>query len=248
MHESEKIVYAKFQEPETYSENGRHIFMVLNAFTTDNYQIYLSGDVIRQLEGFFGKSVSDWPPPARLAISLPDLKVVDFLPEGIENGIYIFDKEDKELKGRTWRKRLRIKFDLFSPYPLSKPIIMPYAVHPMHSKIVAGEYLSKLRTTDRKVRIIFAGDVEGYKRKWISYPNEKLSRTDVISTVKARLGKHLRLANTSQELSEILESMYAKQLVIVDNDGARIEWNRWLDVIAQADFFSVPRNIDAHVS
>jgi len=56
MHEIEKIVYAKFQEPETYSERGRHIFAILNAFTADSYQIYLSKDVVRRLEENFGKS------------------------------------------------------------------------------------------------------------------------------------------------------------------------------------------------
>lgn len=243
MQESEKIVYVKFQEAETYRENGRHIFAILNAFTIENYQVYLCGDVQRRLKSIFGQSITDWPPPAKLAISLPDLKVVDSLPAGVEKGIYIFDTEDKGLKGRPWRKRLRIKFDLFSPYRLSKPIIMPYAVHPMHAKKVVGESLSELRATNRKVRILFAGDLEGYKRRWISHPKEKLSRVDVISTIKERLGEPLRLANTAQELSEIMESAYTKQLVIVDNDGARVDWNRWLDVIARADFFLCPPGI-----
>lgn len=243
MRESEKIVYVKFQEPETYRENGRHIFAVLNAFIIDNYQVYLCGDVQRRLESIFGPSITDWPPPAKLAISLPDLKVVDSLPAGIEEGIYVFDTEDKSLKGRQWRKRLRIKFDLFSPYRLSKPIIMPYPVHPMHAKRVVGESLSELRATKRKVRILFAGDLEGYKRRWIGYPKEKLSRIDVISTIKECLGEPLRLANTAQELNEIMESEHTKKFVLVDNDGARISWDRWLDVIARADFFLCPPGI-----
>lgn len=243
MREDEKIVYVKFQESETYRENGRHIFAILNAFASDNYQVYLCGDVQRRLESIFGQSITDWPPPAKLAISLPDLKVVDSLPAELEKGIYIFDTEDKGLKGRPWRKRLRIRFDLFSPYRLSKPIIMPYAVHPMHAKKVAGESLSELRATNRKIRILFAGDLVGYKRRWISYPKEKLSRIDVISTIKERLGEPLRLANTAQELREIMESAATKQFVFVDNGGARIDWNRWLDVIARADFFLCPPGI-----
>jgi hypothetical protein len=243
MRDSEKVVYVKFQEAETYRENGRHIFAVLNAFTIENYQVYLCADVQRRLETIFGQSIADWPPPARLAISLPDLKVVDSLPAGVEQGIYIFDTEDKGLKRLSWRKRLRIRFDLFSPYRLSKPIIMPYAVHPMHAKRVVGESLSELRATKRSVRILFAGDLEGYKRRWISYPEAKLSRVEVISTIKERLGEPLGLANTPEELSNILESAYTKQLVIVDNDGARVDWNRWLDVIARADFFLCPPGI-----
>ncbi len=243
MQKNEKIVYATFQEPETYRENGRHIFAVLNAFTTENYQVYLSSDVQRQLEGIFGPSISDWPPPARLAISLPGLKVVDSVPAGMENGIYIFDKADKGLKGRPWRKRLRIKFDLFSPYRFSKPVLLPYNVHPMHARKVEGESLSMLRDTDRKVRILFAGDLEGYKRRWISYPKQKLSRVDVISTIKERLGGQLRVAKTPEELNEIRRSEYTRQFVIVDNDGARVPWDQWVDVIAQADFFLCPPGI-----
>jgi glycosyltransferase involved in cell wall biosynthesis len=243
MQGSEKIVYVKLQEPETYRENGRHIFAVLNAFTTENYQVYLSGDVKRRLEGIFGQSTSDWPPPARLAISLPYLKVVDSLPSDIENGIYIFDKEDKGLKARPWRKKLRIKFDLFSPYRFSTPVLLPYNVHPMHANRVVGESLSMLRATNRNVRILFAGDLEGYKRRWISYPKQKLSRIDVISTIKERLGDHLRLAKTPDELNEVMNSEYTRELVIVDNDGARVPWDQWMDVIARADFFLCPPGI-----
>jgi len=243
MQENEKIVYAKFLEPETYRENGRHIFAVLNAFTIDNYQVCLSIDVQRRLEELFGQSISDWPPPARLAMSLPNVKVVDSLPSGIENGIYIFDKEDKGLKARPWRKRLRIKFDLFSPYRFSKPVFLPYNVHPMHANKVVGESLRMLRAANRKVNILFAGDLEGYKRRWISYPKQKLSRTDVISTIKERLGDHLRLAKTPNELNEVMNSEYARQLVIVDNDGARVPWDQWVDVIARADFFLWPPGI-----
>jgi hypothetical protein len=243
MQKNEKIVYVKFQEPETYRENGRHIFAVLNAFTIENYQVYLSSDVQRQLEGIFGQSISDWPPPARLAISLPGLKVADSTPAGIENGIYIFDKEEKGLKGRPWRKRLRIKFDLFSMYRFSKPVLMPYNVHPMHSTKVEGESLSLLRDTNRKITILFAGDLEGYKRRWISYPKQKLSRIEVISTIKEHLGEHLRVAKTPEELNTIMSSEYTRQLVIVDNDGARIPWDQWVDVIARADFFLCPPGI-----
>jgi len=243
MQESEKSVYVKFLEPETYRENGRHIFAVLNAFLLENYRVCLDSDVQHRLEGIFGQSIPDWPPPARLAITLAGLKVVDSLPAGAENGIYVFDREDKSLKGRTWRKRLRIRFDLFSPYRFSRPVLIPYNVHPMHAQKVVGESLDMLRTTKRRVRILFAGDLEGYKRRWINYPKEKLSRVDVISTIKERLGENLRQAMTPKELNEIMGAEYARQFVIVDNDGARIPWDQWVDVIARADFFLCPPGI-----
>lgn len=243
MQESEKVVYVKFQEPETYRENGRHIFAILNAFTIDDYEVYLCRDVQRRLEAIFGESIADWPPPARLALSLPDLKIVDSLPAGVARGIYVFDTKGKGLGRLQWRKQLRVRFDMFSPYRFSKPIIMPYAVHPMHAERVVGESLAGLRATKRNVRILFAGDLEGYKRTWIRYPEAKLTRTEVISTLKERLGDPLRLANTPQDLNAVMESGYTRQLVIVDNDGARIEWTRWMDVIARADFFLCPPGI-----
>lgn len=243
MRESEKVVYVKFQELETYRENGRHIFAVLNAFTVNEYEVYLCRDVQHRLESIFGKSIADWPPPARLALSLPGLNVVDSLPAGIERGIYIFDTKEKSIGRLPWRKQLRIKFDMFSPYRFSKPIIMPYAVHPMHARRVVGASLAELRAAKRNIRILFAGDLEGYKRTWIRYPEAKLTRTEVITTLKERLGDLLRLANTPWELNEAMKSEYVKQLVIVDNDGARIEWTRWMDVIAQADFFLCPPGI-----
>ncbi len=243
MLETEKVVYVKFQEPETFRENGRHIFAILNAFAIANYDVYLCSEVQRKLQAIFGQSISDFPPPARLAMTLPDLKIVDSVPSGADKGIYVFDREDKNLKHLPWRKRLKVKFDMFSPYRFSKPIIMPYAVHPMHAMRVIGESLKLLRASSRKIRVLFAGDLEGYKRRWIRFPYEKLSRVDVISALKARLGESLRLANTSQDLHEILDSTYTRQFVLVDNDGARIEWSQWVDIIAQADFFLCPPGI-----
>lgn len=243
MRESEKIVYVKFQEAETYLENGRHIFAILYAFIAGNYQVYLSSHVQRRLEGIFGESIVDWPPPARLAISMPELKIVDSLPPDAEAGIYIFDTEDEGLGTRSWRKRLRIRFDLYSPYRLSKPIIMPYAVHPMHATRATGESLVNLRDTERKVKLLFAGDLVGYKQRWIRYPEIKLSRIDVVSAIKNRLGDPFRIVNTPQELNNIMQSAYTREFVFVDNDGARVQWSRWMDIIARADFFLCPPGI-----
>jgi hypothetical protein len=243
MRDSEKLAFVKFQRPETFRENGRHIFAVLNAFAAAGYDVYLSGEVKRRLQSIFGQSTADWPPPAKLALSLPDLSIVDSLPRGTDEGLYIFDDEDSALKKHSWRKRLRIGFDLFSPYRFSKPLIMPYNVHPMHANRVVGESLRTLRATERKVRILFAGDLQGYKRRWIKHPKVKLSRMDVIATLKERLGSELRVAESPEMLSDILESAYTRQLVIVDNDCARVAWDRWLDVIARADFFLCPPGI-----
>ena len=243
MLEAEKTVYVKFQEPETYRENGRHIFAILNAFTIDNYTVYLSFDVQRQLESIFGSSIANWPPPAKLAIALPGLRVVNSVPPGVEKCIYVFDTQEDSLKREPWRKRLRVGFDLFSPYRLSRPIIMPYAVHPMHANKVLGESLGALRAENRNVRILFAGDLEGYKRRWIRFPSEKLSRMDVISTIRERLDGQLTVATTRDELDAILAATYTNQLVIVDNDNARVPWEQWVDVIARADFFLCPPGI-----
>jgi glycosyltransferase involved in cell wall biosynthesis len=147
------------------------------------------------------------------------------------------------LDSRSWRQRVHIGFELFSPFYFSKPIILPYNVHPMHAQKVVGESLHVLRAANRKVKILFAGDLQGYKRRWIKYPKEKLSRIDVVTTVKERMGESLRYAMTPDELSQILESDYSKQFVIVDNDGARVPWDRWMDVIAKADFFLCPPGI-----
>ncbi len=225
-----------------FRENGRHIFAILNAFVMADYKVFLSRDVQRKLESIFGQSVVDWPPPARLTLSLPDLKIIDSLPSDTDNGIYIYDREDESLKSHSWHKRLKIKFDLFSPYRFSKPMIMPYALHPMHATPEIGGTLKILRSSNRKIRILFAGDAEGYQRKWIRYPRTKLSRVEVLSTLKERLGKSLRLTDTTQDLNEILASTYTRQCVLV-GPQARIEWSQWLNIIAQADFFLSPPGI-----
>jgi len=239
---NKKFIYVKFHEADMFRENGRHIFAILNAFVMADYKVFLSRDVQRKLESIFGQSVVDWPPPARLTLSLPDLKIIDSLPSDTDNGIYIYDREDESLKSHSWHKRLKIKFDLFSPYRFSKPMIMPYALHPMHATPEIGGTLKILRSSNRKIRILFAGDAEGYQRKWIRYPRTKLSRVEVLSTLKERLGKSLRLTDTTQDLNEILASTYTRQCVLV-GPQARIEWSQWLNIIAQADFFLSPPGI-----
>ncbi|WP_300463364.1 glycosyltransferase [Desulfobacula sp.] len=243
MNESKKIVYVDFHAPETYRENGRHIFAILNPFIIEGFQVYISKNVQHQLEKLHGNSITDWPPPARLMISLSGLKVVDSLSLDFKGGIYIFDKKDKKLIGHPWHKWLQVKFDIFSPYRFSKPILLPYNVHPMNAKRVVGESLNSLRIARRNVRILFAGDLEGYKRRWISFPKEKLSRLNVISTIKERLDSPLLQANSPEELNTILESVYSKNLVIIDNDESRVAWEQWMDVIAHADFFLCPPGI-----
>ncbi len=238
-----KTVYVKFLEAETYRENGRHIFAVLNPFLLAGYRVYLDDTVRQRLAELFGDSVADWPPPARLAISLPGLELMGSPSPGAENGIYIFDRKDPQLGGRSWRQFLRVRFDLFSSFPFSKPVLLPYNVHPMHATRVVGESLRELRNLPRRIRVLFAGDMQGYKRRWIKYPKEKLSRIDVISTVKTRMDENLELAMTGDDLTRLLNSTYMRKFVLVDNDGARVPWDRWMDVIARADFFLCPPGI-----
>ncbi len=238
-----KIVYVKFLEAETYRENGRHVFAVLNPFLLAGYRVCLDDTVRRRLAELFGDSVADWPPPARLAMSLPGLEIVASPPPEAESGLYIFDRKDSGLGTRSWRQCLRIRFDLFSPFHFSKPVLLPYNVHPMHATRVTGESLHALRNLPRRIRVLFAGDMQGYKRRWIKHPKEKLSRIDVISTVKARLGENLELAMTGDDLERLLDSSYIGKFVLVDNDGARVPWDRWMDVIARADFFLCPPGI-----
>src|SRR3990172_11009855 len=214
-----KILYVKFQDTDTLWENGRHLFAILNAFSLANYQIYLCDSVIQLLQNIFGSNLDDFPLPARLALRLNNVVIVKSPPIGVEAGIYIFDIEDKYLRGRKWAKKIQLKFDLVSSYRFSKPMIMPYAVHPAHATEDFSQRAKALRATPRKVRALFAGDSKGYRRKWIHYPGTKLSRLNVLETIRTRMAGDTISINDISVLEAIFNNYFTQKCVIVDSEA-----------------------------
>jgi len=225
------VVFAKFRGKEILGEMGRLLFSALDVFGSAGYRIQLFDNLPVSKLGKYGP----------LVYSLPHLTVTDTLPADTRQMIYLFDEEDPAAGKRVWRKEVQLRYDVFSPYWFSDPIVMPYPVHPAHSGADLPERLRQCRQSERRMRIFFSGDTEGYVRSRIRYPNDKLPRMTIIDAIRERLGERLSLVEDETGLArELAGNGYRDVFVMADPGSFRIESTKWLNTVAMADFFLCP--------
>src|SRR2546430_228439 len=154
----------------------------------------------------------------RLACSLPRVSLTDALPSKTSEMIYLFDDEDRTLGARKWRKKVQIRFDVFSPYWFTQPILMPYPVHPVHAGPDLRDRLQTYRASEKKMRVFFSGDREGYAKNRIQYPKPKLPRLEVINAVLTEMGDKALLVRGEQNLDSICAVGYVNRCLIMDQN------------------------------
>lgn len=230
----EKLLFANLSTKQTYLEWGRIFFSVLNTFTESGYKIsLLENEALHKLD-VYGKPVFD----------LKNLTVVDKPPEETEKYTYLYDQKDSHLNALTWEKQVFLKYDLYANYYFEQPMIMPFPVHPLQETYGYIPKLAKLRDSKRNFRVLFAGDIDKYKRTWVKYPEEKLPRQEIIETVKEELGSdQLQLITDEASFSSAMNAEFINKFVIIDNDSQRIDNNLWLDTLAKSQFFFSPPGI-----
>lgn len=225
------VVFAKFRGKEILAEMGRLLFSLLDGFASAGYRIQLFDNLPASELGKYGP----------LAYSLPHLTVTATLPADTRQMIYLFDEEDPAAGKRVWRKQVQVRYDVFSRYWFSDPIVMPYPVHPVHSGADLPERLTECRRIERRMRIFFSGDAEGYVRTRIRYPDEKLPRLEIINAIRERLGEPLSLVEDEAGLAkELAGNGYPDRFVLADPGRFRIDSTKWLNTLAMADFFLCP--------
>jgi hypothetical protein len=232
MVESSEVpaVFAKFLNDEMLAEMGRLVFFPLNAFAVSGYQIKLADNLPPASLGKYG----------RMACSLPNVALTDAVPADTSRMIYLFDEEDRALGARAWRKRVQVRSDIFSPYWFSQPILMPYPVHPVHDGPDLQDRVHKYRASERRMRVFFSGDSEGYVKNRILYPKPKLPRLDVINAILQSMGDKVLLVQGEQQLVSARASGYVNKCVIMDQNQPRIHETRWLQTLATSEFFLCP--------
>jgi hypothetical protein len=230
MAESEApAVFAKFLNAEILGEMGRLLFSVLNIFSLSGYHISLADNLPPGALDKYG----------RMACSLPNVNLTDAAPAQSEQMIYLFDEEDRALGTRAWRKKVQIRFDVFSPYWFTRPIMMPYPVHPVHAGPDLPDRLQKYRSTQRKMRVFFSGDRERYVKNRIRYPKPKLPRLDVINAILQGLGEKVLLIQGEQQLNSTCAGGFVNKCLIMEQNQT-VDETHWLKVLAMSDFFLCP--------
>jgi hypothetical protein len=227
-----KRIYARFTGPEIFLEQGRLLFSLLHTFATAGYRISLFNDLgDKPLEKY-----------GQMVYTIDGLELTDKPPEAPEACYYLYDKADRSLAKLSWQKRVQVRFDLFSPFWFSNPIIMPFPMHPLQCR-TGYEQLKVHRAGERKIRIFFSGDTQHYRRVWVRYPRPKLPREQIVNTIRERLGDDLIMVHDATELAGLYQAAYTNKCALTASSEVRIESEDWLATLARADFFLSPPGI-----
>lgn len=227
-----QLIYACLTGEEIFLEQGRLLFSLLHVFATAGYRISLFNNL-------GDKSLDKY---GQLLYSIDGLELAEGPPDNPEAYFYLYDEEDRSIAKLPWQKKLQVRFDLFSPFWFSNPIIMPFPMHPLNSGI-GPEQLEKYRICLRKVRIFFSGDTQHYGRNWIRYPKPKLPRLQIVNAIKERMGADLLVVHDSAVLRGLNDADYSNKFIITASSDVRIEFQDWLGILAKADFFLSPPGI-----
>jgi hypothetical protein len=226
-------VFAKFLDTDILDEQGRLMFSLLNAFATSGYPVLLFDSLPAERLGRYGL----------MAKSLPALSLTPSVPDRVDDMFYLFDREDRGIGRREWRKKIRVRFDIFAPFWLRQPVLMPFPLHPIHSTPNLRQRLDRIRTNPKRLRVFFSGETSGYTENRITYPKTKLPRLEIISTVRERMGERVVFVQQQAELERLLSAGYVDKCVILDTSKVRVPDLDWLNVLSQADFFLAPPGI-----
>jgi hypothetical protein len=226
-------LFAKFVGDDIFGEQGRLLFSLLNAFVASGYSVELFDSLPAERVGKY----------ALMAKSLPGVEVASEVPHGSANMFYLFDHEDRDVGGRAWLKKIRVRFDIFSSLWLRHPLLLPFPVHPVHAAPDLRERLSRLRRNSRNLRAFFSGETLGYTSSRITYPRRKLSRLEVLGAVREGMGEHVIFVQHADALDRLLSGAFVDKCVILDTSKFRVPDRDWLDVLSRCDFFLSPPGI-----
>jgi hypothetical protein len=225
-------LFAKFNGPELFLEQGRLIFSVLHAFAIGGVKIHLFDNFTDKQLDKYGKLVYD----------IKGLTPTKTVPANPAQFLFLYDKPDELLHKHIWSKAVQVRFDMFSSFLTSNPIIMPFPMHPVHSGTTAHD-LERLRTRERQLRIFFSGDTNGYGREWVHYPKTKMPRLPIVNCIKERLSDSLVVVHDISVLDGFKRKGYSRKCVITASSEVRTADADWLATLAQADFFLSPPGI-----
>ena len=223
-------------------ESGRLPFAVLNPFVLAGYEVLVYDNLRARLVNFFQRDEADLPETARLTLSMSGVVFTSRMPDDPGEFLYLFDRPLEAASGRIWRRCLQVRFDMFAPYWLRAPVMAPYAMHPAQALLATPEVLAQLRVSPRRMRVLFAGDSQGYVRNRVRYPGPKLPRREVLATLKERLGDAITAVSSSEQIDQLCDAGFVDRFVLSDS-GSGISPSDWLPTLAKADFFLCPPGI-----
>lgn len=236
-------VFFSLGSPEIGREFGRLPYPLFQAFAAAGYEVTVQRSVLlRRLLEEHKCTEAELPQASVLTLSVPGVRYADALPADPDQHVYVFDRPDPQADRLPWHRRIRVRFDLFSPYRLKAPLIAPYTMYPGHAARATPAYLSELRQRERHMRVFFAGDSQGYVRRWVNYPRPKIPRHELLTGLRADVPDALAEVRGIDETSWLAPGQYARKFVLCDS-GSGVPQPLWLQTVASADFFLCPPGI-----
>ena len=224
---------AKFIDKPVLREDGRLVYALLTAFALKGYRITL-------IENRDFRQIGPLGP---MIYNIEGLEPAATIHGNTAEMLYLFDVEDGFLSRQRWKKKIHLKFDVFSNYAWAsyrgnEPVLLPYPMHPWNYGGDLARRLEAARRNEKKVRVFFSGDTNGYKRNRILYPRPKLTRVQVIDAILNHRSPDLLLIEDKATLDDALNGGYKKRCAIVDMSKVFVE--DWLNNLSKADFFLCP--------
>lgn len=223
-------------------ESGRLPFSVLYPFQRCGYDIRVDDGLAQRLVEKYRDAQGTMPTTASLSASMPGVAYTSSLPEKPSDWTLLYDRASRSTLNLPWNRRIRVAFDLFSAYRFESPIIAPYGMHPTQSLVASADHLRELRQCRRSIRALFAGDSKGYGRTWVTYPERKLPRAEVLATLRQAIPDALIEVSGGEEIGALESSGYLGRFVLCDS-GSGIAPSTWLRTLAKSDFFLCPPGI-----
>lgn len=230
---NKSLLFAKFSEEEILHEQGRLLFSLLNAFSSAGYRIELFDSLPADKLGKYGQAV----------FALKNLTVTDTLPDNTGDWFYLFDREERAFGKQPWRRKIMVRYDIFSPYWFRRPVITPFPLHPLHNTPDLDRRLQEYRSPRKNMKLFFSGDTKVYSRNRIQYPKAKLPRLVVIDTILERMNDDVLLVKEPSQLNDLRDASYVNKCVIVDTSRIWVDSDDWLGDLARTDFFLSPPGI-----
>lgn len=147
---------------------------------------------------------------------------------------------DHQTNHDQYEKSINVIYDYRAEHPTALQV--PYTMYPhRYMEPDIQENIVVLRDQSKKIRIMFAGNYsQSYQNEFICGIFEKLDRHSIISHLINT--NSVRIIESGEQREELLEEAYCNHLVIFQ-ETARIPFDKWLALLAHANFFLAPPGI-----
>ncbi|NEQ49658.1 MAG: hypothetical protein F6K11_05925 [Leptolyngbya sp. SIO3F4] len=234
-------VYIVIRANALLHDNGRYFFVLLKTLSSKFKAVSVNGFSLLHYYklGKYGRDI----------FTIDNLKIDSQLPANKKNKILIYDLplSKQELDG--WSRCIQIQPDISVPKPLDRQwAVMPYCMHPKMYTFFDRSRIEELRTSDRTLRLFFAGSgdskVYSGKKFWQTKGFDLIPRAEVLGTIKNFFSDAISYIKNQSELTSIPKSGLNNKIILADSKQFYIPQRKWLPLLSNCDFFICPPGID----